>query len=322
MADHRIPRSLRETIAAQEGVLTRQQVTHSGLPGDLVRSNVRAGRWQRVLPRVYATLTGPLTRSAQVWAALLYAGAGATVSHETAAELWGLVDQPGHGVHVTIGVDRRVRSLVGVQIHYSYRLDTTRHPNRRPPVTNVEETVLDLVDQAERPEDAEMWVIRACQRRRTTPERLGTALDARKKIRWRSEVQRLLVDVSTGAESPLEIAYAQRVERAHGLPPGRRQRRRRFGQQSRRSDVEYEDFRTVVELDGLTGHTEEGRFRDYQRDNDTSVRGRVTLRYGWTDTTTRSCHVAWQVAEVLKANGWQGRPRPCGPFCAVGELAA
>jgi very-short-patch-repair endonuclease len=81
--------------------------------------------------------------------------------------------------------------------------------------------------------------------------------------------------------------------------------------------VEYEDFRTVVELDGRIGHSDEARFRDYRRDNDASVRGHVTLRYGWTDTTTTSCRVAHQVAEVLKVNGWQGRPRPCGPFCEI-----
>jgi hypothetical protein len=247
---------------------------------------------------------------------------GATLSHETAAEVWGLVDEPGHGVQVTIGVDRRVRSLAGVRIHYSFRIDATRHPTRTPPVTCIEETVLDLVDQAERAEDVEMWVTRASQRRRTTPERLGIALDARRKIRWRSEVQSLLADASMGAETPLEIAYVQRVERAHGLPPGRRQRHRRAGRQSQWNDVEYEDFRTIVELDGRIGHADEGRFRDYQRDNDASVRGQVTLRYGWTDTTTMSCRVASQVAEVLKSNGWQGRPRPCGPFCDVGALVA
>ncbi|MGH3490892.1 MAG: hypothetical protein ACRDP8_23645 [Actinopolymorphaceae bacterium] len=41
-----------------------------------------------------------------------------------------------------------------------------------------------------------------------------------------------------------------------------------------------------MELDGRIGHSEEARFRDYRRDNDASVRGHVTLRYGWTDTTT------------------------------------
>jgi hypothetical protein len=203
MSERRIPPDLRARIAAQEGLLTRQQLSHAGLPDDLVGSNVKAGRWQRVLPRVYATVTGPLTRPAQIWAGILYAGAGATVSYETAAEAWGLVDEPGPGVHLTIGVDRRVRGLGGIRIHYSSRLDAARHPIRIPPVTTVEETVLDLVDQAERVGDIELWVTRACQRRRTTPERLGIALAARRRFRWRREMQQLLVDVSTGAESPL-----------------------------------------------------------------------------------------------------------------------
>lgn len=35
----------------------------------------------------------------------------------------------------------------------------------------------------------------------------------------------MLSDVDTGAESPLELRHLRRVERAHGLPQGRRQRR-------------------------------------------------------------------------------------------------
>lgn len=45
-------------------------------------------------PGVYATFTGQVGRQARMWAALLYAGEGARLSHETAAELTGLADRP------------------------------------------------------------------------------------------------------------------------------------------------------------------------------------------------------------------------------------
>jgi very-short-patch-repair endonuclease len=262
-----------------------------------------------------------LPRDAVIWAALLYAGRGATASHETAAELWGLAD-PQSVVHVTIPVERRVPSIPGVQIHYAHRLPTSRHPLQSPPVTTVEDTVLDLIDRCVRMDEVQMWVTRACQRRRTTPERLGLALDDRKKIRWRVATSKLIAEVSSGAETPLEVAYARRVERAHGLPVGRRQRHRHAGLRSQWSDVEYEDYRTVVELDGRVGHVEDGRFRDHRRDNAASLRGDVTLRYGWSDTTSNSCHVAAEVAAVLRRNGWSGSPRPCGPGCVIHQAAA
>ena len=59
-------------------------------------------------------------------------------------------------------------------------------------------------------------VTRACQRRLTTPERLVVAMSARKKIRWRAPLEAMVADVAQGAQSPLELEYLRRVERAHG----------------------------------------------------------------------------------------------------------
>ena len=308
--------------ARQAGIVSRRQLSNAGIRPDYGRDQVRAHRWQRVHPRVYATFTGPLPRDAQIWAALLYAGDGATVSHETAAELWGLLDEQSVQLHVTIPVNRRVANLAEVQIHYAHRLAESRHPTRVPPVTTVEHTVLDLIDQATSVEQVLTWVTRACQRRRTTPERLGLLLDERKKIRWRGATANVLSDVAQGAMSPLERAFVRQVARPHELPEGQRQRHHRTGARSQWTDVEYEEFQTLVELDGRIGHVDDGSFRDHRRDNYGTVRGRATLRYGWADTTGRPCLVAAELAQVLRARGWAGLPRPCGPGCEINTAAA
>ena len=49
-----------------------------------ITAQLRARRWQRGLPGVYVTYTGPLTPLAHVWVALLYCGDGATAIHGTA----------------------------------------------------------------------------------------------------------------------------------------------------------------------------------------------------------------------------------------------
>src|SRR6201999_2129064 len=54
------------------------------------------GGWTRLDRGIYATGSGPPSRKALLWAALLWAGSGAVLSHETAAELWGLIRPPGH----------------------------------------------------------------------------------------------------------------------------------------------------------------------------------------------------------------------------------
>ncbi len=314
-------RTLRDLINRQEGLVSRQQARRAGWTDDAIRAQLVAGRWQRLHRAVYATYSGPLSWRARVLAAVLAAGPGAVTSHETAAALHGLrephADEP---VHVTVPVSRRVEPLPGVTVHYAHRLDATRHPTAWPPRTRVEDTVLDLVDRAADPVEVEAWVTRACQRRRTTPARLSAAAGRRRKLRFRRVVQALVDDVAAGAESPLELEYL-RIERRHGLPRARRQKRY-VGQRVVRVDAEIESARLRVELDGRTGHVEEGAFRDRRRDNGATVDGQATLRYGAAELFGTPCEVAAEVARVARTRGWAGQPRPCGPGCAVGRAAA
>jgi hypothetical protein len=125
-----------------------------------------------------------------------------------------------------------------------------------------------------------------------------------------------LGDLAAGAQSPLELRYLKDVERAHGLPPGVRQRRL-AGRTVRWIDVDLEEFGVRVELDGRVGHVEEGAFRDRVRDNAATVSGRATLRYGWVDVVGSPCAVAAEVAQVLRRRGWAGQLVACGPHCRM-----
>jgi len=309
-----LPPALHDLAEVQAGAVSLCQVFAAGVTRAFLRAQVTAGRWQRVLPRVYVLHSGPIRRPTQIWAVLLYAGAGAVASHETAAELFGLLDRPagvGDLVHVTVTSARRVQAQRGVRVHYAARLTTSRHPTLVPPRTRVEDTVLDLADASTRLDAVVGWVTRACQRRRTTADLLRLALDRRKKIRWRGELHGMLSDVACGAESPLELAHLRLVERAHGLPDGERQAHRLAAGRSQWTDVRYSAFAMLVELDGRVGHVEDGQVRDHRRDNLSTEAGYPTLRYGWADVYARSCDVAAQVARVLRQRGWKGRLATC-----------
>jgi hypothetical protein len=45
----------------------------------------------------------------------------------------------------------------------------------------------------------------------------------RARVRWRADMLQALEDVADGVHSPLEYRYLRDVERAHGLPTGKRQ---------------------------------------------------------------------------------------------------
>src|SRR5215472_1530256 len=133
----------------------------------------------------------------------------------------------------------------------------------------------------------------------TTPELLGHALAARARMRWRGWITAALQDAADGVHSPLERQYVHGVERAHGLPPARRQARRRHGSGNRYLDNLYEEYGLCVELDGSAAHPAEGRWRDTRRDNVNLVQGARTLRYGWPDVTEHRCRTAAEIAAVL-----------------------
>ena len=308
-----------QVAAGQHGVLTRSQALAGGLTGAQIERRLRTGRWQRLFGRVYATFSGEPSRHSLLWAVVLRAGPGAVLSHQTAAELVGLTDRPSRPVHVTVPARRRVAPIPGAVVHLSSRVAQARHPTRRPPQTRVEETVLDLTQQARRLDEALGWVAAACGRRLTTAARLRAAMDRRAKLRWRAELTAALGEVAAGCHSLLELRYLRAVERGHGLPTGTRQAvtARRGGRWY--DDVRYEEYRTRVELDGRVAHPEEQRPRDRRRDNAGAVAGDSTLRYGWGEVTQSACDVAAEVATVLRRHGWTGVPHPCGPHCLIAK---
>jgi Transcriptional regulator, AbiEi antitoxin len=313
-----LPPSLHDAAERQCGVVTSSQLIGAGLSRRAILWRLRSGRWRRLHHGVYATFSGEPTRVTTLWAAVLYAGPGAVLSHQTAAELTGLLDEPSDLIHVSIPVERRVSPTPGLLLHLSKRAREAVHPVRLPPQTRVEETVLDLVDAARTIDDAVGWITRALGRRLSTQAKLREAMAQRPRIRWRRELAELLSPDLAGLMSVLESRYRQHVERPHGLPAGTRQARARRDDRTEYRDVLYEKFATCVELDGQLAHRSETRWRDIRRDNALAADGGVTLRYGWLDVTGRACHTAAEVDRTLRQRGFAGG-RPCGPGCPVGR---
>jgi hypothetical protein len=310
--------ALAALAASQDGVVARAQLAEVGVPRSFVRGELRARRWQRPFPRTYVTFTGPLPFRAKVWAALLFAGDEAVASHGTAGHLQELVDKPPARIDVLVHHGHRVRPRPGIRVRQTRRLELVRHPARTPPQTHLEDTVLDLSDEAKRSEAVVDVVLAACQRRLTTPARLALRARGRKRLRWRRFLTELLAEVGDGVLSPLERRYYRDIEKAHGLPRGRRNRPEGSGDGRRYRDVRYRRWRVLVELDGRAAHPPETRELDDVRDNEVVAEdGTRTLRYGWRSVSGHPCVVADQVVDVLRSAGWTGAPVRCGPDCAL-----
>jgi hypothetical protein len=316
MADD-VPERLCALLITQHGVLSRAQALDGGMTDKAIKAKLRSGRWQRLQLGVYATFSGEPLRSALIWAAVLRGGSGATLSHQTAAELSGLLATPEPLIHVTVPSGTQVARIPGAVLHYSGRLAHARHPVLEPARTRIAETVLDMGQAAGTLDRALGWVFLACGSRRTTAGRIAAAMALRPRMRWRADLAMALDVARDGAHSLLEFRYMNRVERPHSLPVGTRQHPVRRGGRRQYQDVLYEAFGVVVELDGRAAHPDEFRLRDTRRDNANIAEGQVTLRYTWADVTERACSAAGEVAGALMRRGWPGAPRRCGRTCSL-----
>jgi hypothetical protein len=316
--NYSIPAEVAEIVRWQAGAISRPQLLAAGISAQMIKKRLTSERWQLLYRGVYAVFTGPPGRETWLWAAVLRAGDGAVLSHQTAAELHGLIDSPSEAIHVTVPSTRRVR-IPGLVIRISGRAGEARQPAREPPRTTVEETVLDLIQLARTFDEVCGWITRACGKRLTTEAKLRAALELRKKMRWSIELGDVLAAAGDGIHSVLEYRYLRDVERAHGLPPSRHQVRVVIDGKAVYRDAYYDEYQVAVELDGRLAHPDEERWRDSRRDNKAGAQGIQTCRYGWREVVGDPCGTALLQAQILRQRGWRGTPRPCSVRCPVGR---
>ena len=139
--------SFSQHLEAQAAAVACRQGTEVGIDPERMRSRMRSGRWQRLQRGVYAAFSGEPGRETILWAALLRAGPDAVLSHQTAAERHGLIDEPASIITITVPASKRPArgKIPGVVIHRSDAILRTTHPAMLPPCTKVEDTVLDLI---------------------------------------------------------------------------------------------------------------------------------------------------------------------------------
>lgn len=285
----------------QSGVVSREQCLDAGMSRRVLDRLLRDGRWTALARGIYLVHDQGASFEARCWGGVLAGGGAAVVGFEAAGRLQGLeVEEPDV-------IDVFVPHPLRTPLHSPWRfIASARRGRGEPPRTVLDETVLDLVSRMERDGDVIALLADVVSGRRTTPARLLSALEERPRLHHRRLLREILGDVGDGVHSVLERAYRRDVEVAHGLPAGRRQ-----VWLAGRSDVLYEEFGVVVELDGRLGHVGSAAFRDLDRDNRNMLSELVTLRYGHHDVTIRPCEVAGQVGTALGARGWNGLIGTC-----------
>jgi hypothetical protein len=310
------PSALLALAARQAGVVSRFQAMATGMSASAVDHRVNRGSWVRALPGVFRTFTGPPDDLSRAWAALLYAGHGAMLGPQDTFASHGLRCWPER-VTVVVPAARRVAPQPGLRVMRARQSEAWRAAASTLPRMRLEAAALLLVQESPTAADAIDALITVTSGRRTTNERLRAELDAWPRLRRRETVAEVLADVQDGVASPLERHWRQDVERPHGLPRALRNAPVLHAGRRLYRDLDYHPYRVVAELDGRIYHPDGERFRDRARDNLAARQQRFALRYGWREVLDDPCGCARELAEVLTACGWTGRPRPCGLRCTI-----
>ena len=298
------------------GVISRRQVLAAGLDPAALRSLVRRRDLNRVHPGVFLSHTGEPTWTQRAWAAVLVAWPAALYG-ASALRAYGM-EQPGQSgdstaIHVAVSTARHPRPWPGVVVRRTKDFDAWVHWSASPPRIRLEMAATRLADAAPDEHAAVRILTDVVGSRRTTPARLFAAAQECTRLTRRRFLLAVLEDIELGTHSVLERGYLHRVERAHGLPPSRRQERATASGRTIHRDTRVGNL--VVELDGRTHHEgASARHRDLQRDLAAAVDGLQTVRLGWGQVFGESCSTANSLARILTHHGWRGTPTVC-PRC-------
>lgn len=324
---------LQRLIDDQHGLVTRPQIARLGYSRKRIDFLVESRQWQRVLHGVYSVTTGPLDRRMTLVAALLYGGESAILSHDSAAEEWGMIGvDAGRPVHVTVryGLSAmnqpptyrrggaRLTPLIGAVLHPGVRVHRSRaiahiRVESALPRTTRADTALDMAVASPTPTEAVDTLVSAVTHSGVKLLDIQRRLAERPPHRYGNAIAGAVALLADGVQSILEFRYATDVEQAHGLPAARRQGEVVVDGHTLYEDVTYriDEHEVIVRLDGREAHSVSAiAFRDRRRENAAELAGKSSLVYGWDEVDREPCEVAAEVRVVLQRHGWDG-PNPC-----------
>jgi hypothetical protein len=269
-------RVLRRLATRQHGVVSHQQLLSVGFDLRWIERRLEEGRFEAVHRNVYAVGHNRIPQRGRWWAALLAYGPEAVLSHQSAADLWGLRRRRRGAIHVTAGGGRQgAQRRQGIWIHRCKLRPGESTIREEIPVTTVARTLFDFAEVA--PYEELRKTAEAADRRNLLRLReLEGVCERGRGRRALRPVRRLLVELRSPAEgrSPLEIRFAEFL-REHSIPAPA-QNVLVLGHEV---DALWPAAKLVVELDSWEHHGHRAAFeRDRARDPELLLAGFRTIR--------------------------------------------
>ena len=241
-------------LQQQHDVITWRQARQRGMNKDAIYRMIRpGGRWQRLLPGVYLAVTGTPTNDQRDTAALLYAGAGGTLTGSAALRRYGMRAPQTDTVDVLVPAKRIRQSTGFVVIHQTRRLPAhvcyAGPVQYALPARAVADAVRGLRDLA----SVRSVVAAAVQTGRCTIEQLKTELFSGP-MHGSALFRSALAEVIQGARSAPEAELLHLIRHARLPEPALNPRLYLGTEFLARPDVWWQDQAVAVEVDSKEWH--------------------------------------------------------------------
>jgi predicted transcriptional regulator of viral defense system len=301
LAERRSDAAIARFAAAQHGVVTLAELGRLGLSARAVRHRVASGRLHRLHRGVY--VQGRPTEQARWMAAVRAAGAGALLSHRSAAALWKL--RPDSRIRVDVTVPGSTgRARAGVDVHSGVLIaDRDRAIRDGVPCTSLARTLLDLATVV----DASALARAVDRAEELRAFDLAAVEDVLARCRGRQgtgALRQVLADYvgPTITRSGAEDRFLEIVEEA-GIARPRVNHWILLDEGSGyRPDFLWLDARLIVEVDSREHHSTRRAFaHDRRRDRRLALAGYQTYRYAARDLYDRPEAVAAELQALLAA---------------------
>jgi very-short-patch-repair endonuclease len=294
----RMPIALKRVLRLSErqwGMIARWQLERCGLSAAAISRWTASGRLHRIYPGVYAVGHRAICTEGSLFAAVLYAGPGAALSHASAAHWWRLLSHLPETTDVASPIRRR--SLEGVRVHHAKDLDRMMH--RALPVTPVARTLLDFSTVAPLERVRTRWRKRTSSACSTSTRSTKSPASADRAPPSSTAPSPFTAPNTPVPQRPLEDLLLDLCRR-HRIP---------FPEVNVKMcgykvDALWRDERVIVETDGGDGHATRARMeRDRERDLILRAEDYLVLRYTWRQLKTKRVKVAADIRQALKAQG-------------------
>lgn len=247
------PRTWRDVIVEQAGVLARSQALAGGLTSDAWTWKIASGRWQLLCDGVAVTHSGEPTELQLRWAAVLKAGRDAALTGDAALVHFGAKRLEVVQYDVAIPAERRVRRveapLLTMQPHRIEKLKlwTAGHPHLQ--LVHRHAATLHAAAWAGTDEQAEHRLTLAVQQRLTAVTSLRLTLADMPRLPRHALILSVLDDVELGATAQSELDFLRFCRRQRLPLPDQLQLKVRAGN-TRYLDARWSWLRITVEVDG------------------------------------------------------------------------